>query len=139
MAVFVLDTDILSLHQRKHPRVEAAVTAHATDVLCVSTVTVEEQIGGWLALAKSAKAPPQHEHAAMFLAALVVSWGQFALVPLTLPAIARFESLVKAKLNVKRNDLRIAAIALELSATVVTRNRGDFGRVTGLKIEDWAV
>jgi tRNA(fMet)-specific endonuclease VapC len=139
MAAFVLDTDILSLHQRNNPRVHAAVVAHATDTVCVSTVTVEEQIGGWSALARSAKTPQGHEHAAMFLAALVVSWGGFALAPFTLPAIARFEALAKAHRNVKRNDLRIAAIALELGATVVTRNRRDFGRVSGLTIEDWSV
>jgi tRNA(fMet)-specific endonuclease VapC len=47
--------------------------------------------------------------------------------------------LVEAKLNVKRNDLRIAAVALELGAAVVTRNRHDFDRVQGPKIEDWSV
>jgi tRNA(fMet)-specific endonuclease VapC len=139
MPVYVLDTDILSLHQRKHSQVLAAAAAHAADVLCISTVTVEEQIGGWSALVRAAKTPPEQENAAMFLAALVVSWGGFVVVPLTVPAITRFEGLVKAKLNVRRNDLRIAAIALELAATVVTRNRRDFGRVPGLSIEDWSV
>lgn len=139
MAAFVLDTDILSLHQRNHPRVHTAVSAHATDTLCVSTVTVEEQIGGWSALARSARTPQEHEHAAMFLSALVVSWARFALVPLTVPAIARFETLAKAHRNVKRNDLRIAAVALELGAAVVTRSHRDFGRVPGLAIEDWSV
>jgi predicted nucleic acid-binding protein len=75
MAAFVVDTDILSLHQRNHPRVHAAIAAHATDTLCVSTVTVEEQIGGWSALARPAQTPQEHEHAAMFLAALGVSWA----------------------------------------------------------------
>src|SRR5262245_42906628 len=132
MAVFVLDTDILSLHQRNHAQVRAVASAHATETVCVSTVTVEEQISGWSSLARSAKTPQEQEQAAMLLAGLVVSWAGFALVPMTVPAVARFEALAKAHRNVKRNDLRIAAIALELGATVVTRNRRDFGRVSGL-------
>src|SRR5688500_13330629 len=117
MAIFLLDTDMLSLHQRKQPQVLAAVNRHATDQLCVSTITLEEQIGGWSALARSAKTPQAEEHAAMLLAALVVSWNRFAIVPMTVAARAQFDGLVSAKLNVKHNDLRIAAIAKELSAT----------------------
>jgi tRNA(fMet)-specific endonuclease VapC len=139
MATFVLDTDMLSLYQRNHPQVVAAVDAHSAEVIAVASVTLEEQISGWSGLARSAKSPQQHEHAAMFLAALVVSWNRFALVPLTVAAISRFEQLVKAKLNVKRNDLRIAATTLELGGTLVTRNRRDFGRIPGLPIEDWSV
>src|SRR5579859_7974202 len=118
MATFVLDTDTLSLYQRSHPQVVAAVAGHATDVLAVCSVTLEEQISGWSALARTALTPHHQEHAAMFLTALVVAWNKFALVPLTVSAVARFEQLVKAKLNVKRNDLRIAAITLELRATI---------------------
>lgn len=53
-------------------------------------------------------------------------------------AIDRYEVLRRSKLGVKGNDLRIAAIALQNSAVVVTRNRGDFGRVPELRIENWA-
>ena len=56
---------------------------------------------------------------------------------LTLQAIARYESLLKQKLNVRKNDLRIAAIALEAGAVVVTRNVRDFRRVPNLAVEDW--
>ena len=81
MAIFLLDTDMLSLYQRNHPQVLAAITSHATDPLCVGTVTLEEQIGGWSALARSAKTPQAGEHAAMLLASLVVSWNRFAIAP----------------------------------------------------------
>lgn len=54
------------------------------------------------------------------------------------PAMHRYKGLKGQKLNVRANDLKIAAIALELSATVVTRNTRDFSRVGGLTIEDWS-
>ena len=35
------------------------------------------------------------------------------------------------------NDLMIAAHARSLAATVVTNNTKDFGRVKGLRVENW--
>ncbi len=41
-------------------------------------------------------------------------------------------------LNVRKMDLRIAAVVLEYGGVLVTRNVRDFQRVPGLPIEDWS-
>ncbi len=71
MAIVLLDTD-MPVSTSAINRLVAAVDSHATDQLSVSTVTLEEQIGGWSALARSPKTPQAGEHAAMFVASLVL-------------------------------------------------------------------
>jgi len=72
------------------------------------------------------------------LASIVSDLSGIRILRYTEAAIARFQGLLKAKLQVRANDLRIAAIALEHSATVVTRNVRDFVVVPGLIAEDWS-
>jgi tRNA(fMet)-specific endonuclease VapC len=60
------------------------------------------------------------------------------IVSFTDPAINRRAELRALKLNVRKMDLAIAAIALEQGAILVTRNTRDFRRVPGLAVEDWS-
>jgi tRNA(fMet)-specific endonuclease VapC len=47
MALFVLDTDILTLLERGNGAVVANVAKHAPEEIAISIVTVEEQLSGW--------------------------------------------------------------------------------------------
>ncbi|MGH2583877.1 MAG: type II toxin-antitoxin system VapC family toxin [Dehalococcoidia bacterium] len=50
-----------------------------------------------------------------------------------------FRSLLEQWLRTGTQDLQIAAITLSHDAILVTRNRRDFERVPGLRIEDWTL
>jgi len=50
----------------------------------------------------------------------------------------RYEDLRKSHRKHGKNDLRIAAIALENGGTLIPRNTIDFKEIPGLKIDDWS-
>ena len=139
MAVYILDTTTLSLLQWGHVRVEAAIAAHQGDEIGVASVNIEEALGGWYARIRQARTNAEHARAAAMLADAFMFLSQFPVYPLTESALDHFDRLVKLKLNVGRMDLKIAALALELGATVVSNNLCDFGRVPRLLVEDWTV
>lgn len=139
MSLYILDTDMLSLLQHGHPVVWQRIATVPPGDVAVTIITVEEQFKGRLTSLRRAR-----DNAALALAYAQMTETMQGLASLRIlsfpePSITRFEQLVSLKLNIGRNDLRIAAIALEQGATVVTRNTRDFGRVPGLTIEDWSV
>lgn len=139
MATYVLDTTALTHLYRKHARLRDRVRAasEAENVISATTVSVEEIVGGWLGRLHRARTPAEQARVEAALADTTMMLGVFHIFPATEAALARYDRLVKMKLNVGRDDLKIAAIALELGATVVTDNLRDFGRVPGLAVEDW--
>lgn len=139
MAVFLLDTTTLTLLQHRHPVTSANLRAHAGDTVAVASVNIEEALGGWYAALRQARTNAEQARAAALLADAFMFLARFPVYPLTEPALDRADRLAKLKLNVGKMDLKIAALALELGATVVTNNRRDFGRVPGLVVEDWSV
>lgn len=50
-----------------------------------------------------------------------------------------YAELVRQRIRVGTQDLKIAAIALSVKGIVVTRNQRDFSRVPGLELADWTV
>jgi tRNA(fMet)-specific endonuclease VapC len=135
MSLFVLDTDTLVLFQEGHDAVCRRVLSHPMEELAISVITVEEQLSGWYTLLRRAKSAELLAHAYQRLADAVEVLSRFRILSFTVPAINRFEQLKRQKLGVKYMDLRIAAITLEHTGTLVSRNARDFEVVPQLAIE----
>jgi tRNA(fMet)-specific endonuclease VapC len=138
MNAHLLDTDTLSLFQKGHPAVSQRCAAAAPQSVSISVITIEEQFLGWYTRSRQAKTDAELAQASEGMAHFARLIRQLPILAFTVPAIQRYRQLTKMKLNVGKNDLRIAAIALEAGATVVTRNLRDFGRVPNLQLEDWS-
>ena len=139
MSLYVLDSDTLSLYSHRHAAVTQNMLAHTPAELATTVINVEEMLTGWHSLLRAVKTRTDLAQVYDRLAKTVPLLAEFSILSFTEPAILRFEQLHATKLNVRKMDLRIAAIALEHSATLVTRNTRDFQRVPGLTLEDWTV
>lgn len=138
MSLYVLDTDMLQLFQEGQPIVAARVGAVLPNELAISVITIEEQLSGWYTQLRQARDHARLAWAYRRLADTVRSLAKVRILDFDELAIRRCERLKKLKLKVQKLDLRIAAIVLECGAILVTRNRRDFERVPGLRIEDWS-
>lgn len=139
VALYILDTTTWTLLQQGQAAVVANLTAHVGDTVGLTSINVEEVLTGWYTRGRRARTKTDRTKASRVLADATLLLGRFPIYPLTEPAIDRYDSLVRQKLNVGGMDRKIAAIALELGAVVVTNNLRDFGRVPTLVVEDWSV
>ncbi len=134
MPAALLDTDAVSDLMRDHAQVKARAAAHAAPIL--TSVIVQGEIRyGLERLPPGKKRSGLEARAQAILAALPRE-------PIT-AAVSEAYGRTKAALdasgvNLGDNDLWIAATALTLGATLVTRDH-IFTRVPGLQVEDWTV
>lgn len=133
MASFMLDTDvIIRLRQRRSPALTARFLATPVGEAVMSVVTYGE-------LRNGAERSPDRA------ARLAVLDGMRALVPVReIPveagaAYGEIRSFLERRGEViGANDLWIAAHARAAGLTLVTGNEGEFRRVPGLSVENWA-
>ena len=137
MSLYVFDTDTFSLYRRGNAGIVQRLQAVSPGEAVVTIITVEEALSGWYKELRRAKSDAETAAIYQRLAATVRLLARFPILDLTEAALLRYKDLRSLRLNVGLMDLRIAAIALEEGATVVTRNVRDFGRVPDLAIEDW--
>jgi tRNA(fMet)-specific endonuclease VapC len=137
-----MDTDHLSLLDQDTMEgfnLSRRLAAMPPGEIAVTIITYEEQMRGWLAYTARANTIERMLTAYARLQRHVETFKDIPVVPFDEKAAAEFERLRQAKIRIGSMDLKIAAIALAMGATLLTRNLSDFGKIPGLRIEDWTV
>jgi len=136
----ILDTDHVPLILHNSPQVITNVAKHE---ISVTIVTVEELINGWVGRRNDPSLVHNLPGRYYPLSTTVQYLQNIEVLDFTPEADTCLKKLLKDHPPLKKksleNDMRIAAIALSIGATVITRNKRDFGQVPGLSIEDWTL
>lgn len=139
MPQYLFDTDHLTLFDHRHAPLRLRFNAAPPGSVAISPVTIQEYLKGRLAaLARQTSGPPQVQAYANLVLSVALC-QQFPLAPFDLTCDRHFQQLRALLPRVGTQDLKIAAVALVHQLIVLTRNRRVFGRVPGLRIDDWSV
>jgi tRNA(fMet)-specific endonuclease VapC len=136
--LWILDTDCLSLFQNGQAQLVDQVDRLPFEQISTTVITAEEQIRGRLNFVRRAENQRKLSNAYAFLRETILFFQKIQVLEFTPEAEAIYWQLQAQKIRPGSRDLKIAAIALSLGATVVTRNRKDFQQVPDLKFEDWS-
>jgi tRNA(fMet)-specific endonuclease VapC len=139
--LYLLDTDHLVVLERRTTPAYANLTGRLRQNdpsdLFVSIVSFHEQMQGWLALLNRSTSSVQIVLAYRKLEELGRSFFEMNVLPFDDEAQQRYAALRQQRIRIGTMDLRIACVALEQGATVLTANANDFSKVPGLTIDDW--
>ncbi|MBK8337453.1 MAG: PIN domain-containing protein [Sterolibacteriaceae bacterium] len=128
---YLLDTNIFIAALKAHPAVRSRLESTTASALILSPVVLGELETG---IEKSSR--PEHNRERL---SRVVDRIEIAVID---AAVSHAYASIRSDLERKgtpigANDLWIAAQALSLGATLVTDNVREFGRVRGLRFENW--
>ena len=139
MSLWVLDTDHVSLFQHRNPLIVQCVNSVKFEEIAITIITAEEQLRGRFNVIRNASSQDK----------LVLAYANFQnnldflqsvnLLEFSEAAGNIYTKLVKQKIRVGTQDLRIAAITLSVNGILVTRNWKDFEKVPNLRLEDWTI
>ena len=139
--MLVLDTDHMSLLEWGGEG-SAALRERLADVpsdqVATTIISYEEQIRGWMTYLARAKSMAQELEAYKRLRRHLENYRQIPVLDFDDVAADAFQQFRRAKIRIGTMDLKIAAIVLSLGATLLSRNMVDFGKIPGLKVEDWS-
>jgi tRNA(fMet)-specific endonuclease VapC len=108
------------------------------DEVVVTIISAEEQLRGWLAQIHRLNNDPLAQVPIYErLQNRLEFFARWTALPWTTSAAEKFANLRREGIRIGPMDLKIAAIALENDATLLTRNTLDFAKVPRLKFANW--
>jgi tRNA(fMet)-specific endonuclease VapC len=133
MPEYLLDTDISSyIMKRSNDAVLRRLRTVPVGVVCISVITKSELLYG-------VEVSPRKSQDSAALDEYLRHVEVLDFPDAAASHYARIRAALKAsETMIGANNLFIAAHARFLELTLVTNNTGEFGRVPGLKIENWA-
>jgi tRNA(fMet)-specific endonuclease VapC len=134
------DTDILTQLLRGNPVYAERVALIPVAEQALPILAAEEVLRGRLNTirqAESGKAKITIDQAYQFFEQTLKDIRELTVLSYTPQAEVQYQEWRRQKLRGSTHDLRIAAICIVHSTTLVTRNRRDFEHVPGLSVEFW--
>jgi len=135
---YILDTDHVSLILCNHPQVIAQADRQE---IAITIITVQELFNGWIGRINNPSLIQNLPSLYGKLWTTVKYLQTIEVLDFTPEADSYLRKLLKDNPTLRKTriqkDMRIAAIALSINATIVTRNQRDFSQVPKLLIEDW--
>jgi tRNA(fMet)-specific endonuclease VapC len=146
MSLFILDTNHLSILQRKNASQEilaAKLERIPTEGIVTTIVCLEEEFRGWMAYLASLRSVDTHVGAYTRLHRLLENFTNLSVLPFDEDSLAVFQGLWLHRIRVSTMDLKIASIAVAHNAVLLTQNTADFARISAveprLRFEDWTI
>lgn len=139
--MIAFDTDVLTEILLGNRDYVSRVLAIAENEQTVPIIVIEEIMRGRLNVIRQAEAGKSKisiEYAYELFEETFSDFRRIQILSYTSEAELFFEQWRQQKVRVATHDLRIAAICTAHNAKLISRNRRDFEKVPGLKVEFWS-
>lgn len=139
---YLLDTDHMSLLERGGAPMESLRRRMAIlppGEIGTTIVSYEEQMRGWLAQIAQVRSVEAQIERYRLLQRQLNNYCVIPILPFDERAVEVFQRLWLTRPRIGTMDLKIASIALAGDAPLLSRNLRDFGKVSGLRVEDWTI
>jgi tRNA(fMet)-specific endonuclease VapC len=139
--MLVLDTDHMSVLERNDHHASATLRERLSTLSPVEVATTiisyEEQMRSWMAHIARTRSMTQQVEACRRLLRHLDNYRRIPVLAFDAQAAVEFQRLRRARIRIGTMALKIAAIVLSQSATLLSKNLVDFGKVPDLRVEDW--